>query len=204
MRDHAITFRCFSRSEPTPHSIKVEPGNVLCSCNGTNWCSHIDATLLAGEREMVPFEDWDIADFAQRLASTWLQPPQDWKASWRDDKIWRGLATRRLTKVEQAVQAGRPMICFIGSGSLGSRADYLEEARDLGWEPMTTIHPDVTLVVHGPRGLASRAGQKATELNLPCLSFDEWDEHAYDITEQVLDRIEALTLRPIPRDEQAA
>src|SRR3546814_15341481 len=58
-----MTYHCASRSDRQDlHTITVENMTVLCSCVGTEWCSHIDATLKHGERHMVPFEEWDIAE----------------------------------------------------------------------------------------------------------------------------------------------
>lgn len=162
----------------------------MCSCTGTDWCSHIDATLVAGEREMVPFEEWDIADAAQHAMAGRIIPPRHWKAHWREDKIWRSLATPRKTPMELAIAAGKPTICFIGGGSLGTRSDYADEAADLGWAVIDTPSPLVTLVVADPRKINTRRGCLAVDMDLPLLSYEDWHELAYEFTEEVLDAIE--------------
>jgi hypothetical protein len=171
---------------------------VLCSCIGTEWCSHIDATLKHGERHMVPFEEWDIADDAQRLLRGTLRPPPSWKAHWLDDKIWRGLAVPRKTAIARAIAAGRPTICFIGDGQLGNRFDYAQEARHLGWSVMEAPVKLLTLAICADAARTSKRAQSAANLSLPVLSYQDWEEHAFDITELMLSRIEELQATELP------
>src|SRR3546814_18247543 len=87
-RSQTMTYHCASRSDRQDlHTITVENMTVLCSCVGTEWCSHIDATLKHGERHMVPFEEWDIADEAQILMANILRRPPNWKAHWLEAKV---------------------------------------------------------------------------------------------------------------------
>lgn len=203
MRHPNLTFRCLSRSErDIYHSITVENGQVMCSCTGTDWCSHIDATLIEGEREMVPFEEWDTADQAQEIIRGRVHAPAHWKAHWREDRIWRGLAVPRKTLMERAINEGRPTICFIGQGSLGTRQDYIEEASDLGWQVVESPSSLVTLVVADPRRRNTRRAVLAIDMDLPIISFSDWEEAAYDFTETVLDAIERL--RPTSPDQLEA
>lgn len=191
MRKLALTFRCASRSDRRElHTITVEGNSALCSCTGTEWCSHIEATLVDGERNMIPFEEWDTADQAQQLLAGSLIPPRSWKAHWREDRVWRGLAEPRKTNTQKAIQAGRPLICFIGEGQLGNRSDYIEEATGLGWTTVDNPSELVTLVVVSERASSTKRATLAKKLNLPMLLFHEWDEHAYDFTEKILEAIQ--------------
>src|SRR3546814_15295157 len=119
-----MTYHCASRSDRQDlHTITVENMTVLCSCVGTEWCSHIDATLKHGERHMVPFEEWDIADEAQILKANILRLTPNWKANWLEDKVWRGVGKTRKTEIAAAIADGRPRICCIGEGELGTCFD---------------------------------------------------------------------------------
>lgn len=188
-----LTYRCYSRSDIAEfHNIKVENSTVLCSCQGTDWCSHIDATLIHGEREMVPFEEWDIVDQAQALIGNAIRAPKGWKAHWRHDKRWRGQPTRK-SAVQKAISAQKPTICFIGRGPMGSRRDYIEDATHFGWQPVE--HPTrlVTLVVTDHLTADTRKAQIAESLNLPRISFETWQEQSSEITRAVFAEIGSLS-----------
>lgn len=191
MQPLRLTFRCQSRSDRQDfHTITVQGGKTLCSCLGTDWCSHIDATLLAGERDMVPFEEWDTVDQAQRLMAGTLKRPAGWKAHWHADKVWRGLAQPRQSSLQVALQLGKPTLCFVGNGLLGKQSDYAEEAIDLGWQVLETPVPLTTLVVCDPARKTTKKAQLAKKLKLPVLDFYDWDRLAYEFTEAVLQAID--------------
>lgn len=195
MQHPKLTYRCHSRSDRHElHTITVDELTVLCSCIGTDFCSHIDATLIHGERHMVPFEEWDTADQAQGIMRRHLKAPRHWKAHWLEDRIWRGLASPRKTAMMRAIEAGRPTICFIGDGQLGTRFDYTHEADHLGWQVLDTPTKLLTLAVCSKAGLSSKRAQAAANLDLPLLSYEDWEEHAVEFTEQILSRIEALQI----------
>lgn len=197
MRPLVLTYRCSSRSERREyHTISVEDGKVMCSCVGTHWCSHIHATLVDGERNMVPFIEWDTVDQAQRLLCGKIQPPEGWKAHWRNDKIWRGIAQRRPSPMDKALSAGKPTICFIGEGALGTRSDYIEEAIDLGWYVLENPHRLLTLMVCNPRRIRTRKAETAISLGLPMLAFADWDNYAYDFTETIIDALDTYRSSP--------
>lgn len=186
-----LTFRCASRSDRDElHTITVENQTVLCSCIGTEWCSHIEATLIYGERHMVPFEEWDTVDQAQSFLSGLLRAPSHWKAHWLEDKIWRGLAQPRQTAMDRALRSRSPTICFIGCGNLGTRHDYAVEAEHLGWTVIDTPTKLVTLAVCSEQAFTSKRARSAIDLDIPFLSYADWEAHAFDFTEQILDRIE--------------
>lgn len=205
MQHPSVTFRCLSRSDRHDlHTITVEARTALCSCVGTEWCSHIEATLLYGERHMVPFEEWDIADQAQSIMRRQLSAPAGWKAHWLDDKVWRGLAVPRKSAITRAIEAACPTICFIGEGNLGNRSDYAQEAQYLGWHVIETPTSLLTLVVCSPNAVTSKRAQSAADLDLPVISYDDWDEHAFDITELMLARIDELRVKVADLPHQLA
>jgi hypothetical protein len=205
MQKPAITFRCRGRSDRTEmHVVSVEGRRAECSCQGVDWCSHIDATLLAGERYMVPREDRRMADKAQRSLHGILRAPEGWQASWRDDRVWRGLAPPRSGELERIRWDGRPTICFLGSGEDGPRSEYVEQASSLGWRVIETATPLTTLVVSNGVGLESKRGEAASALDLPLLDYGQWREWCYEFTNAVMDRIDEHGHDPAGGRRQAA
>lgn len=147
---------------------------------------------------MVPFEEWDTVDEAQENIAGMISIPAKWKAHWKEDKIWRGLAEPRKTVMERAIQKGKPTLCFIGHGQLGNRSDYVEEATDLGWQVIDNPNPLLTLVIQNPDRIKTKRALLAEELNLPIISFHEWDHLAYDFTEAVLEAIDSCRPQAAP------
>lgn len=187
----AIEFRCAGRSDRTElHVISVANGRAMCSCQGVDWCSHIDATLIAGERAMVPETDQRAADRGQRALAGRIHPPEGWQASWRDDRVWRGLAPARGDAAAKVRHDGRPTIMFMGAGPAGNRTEYVEHAASLGWRVVDQPMPLLTLVVTSPEAITTKRGEESRRLSLPMISHEDWDEWCYDVTNAVLDRIE--------------
>ena len=190
----SVVFRCRGRSDREDlHVVRADRRGAMCSCQGVDWCSHIDATLVAGERHMVPEEDRPAADRAQRLTSGRIRAPTDWQASWRDNRVWRGLAPPRGDDAAKLRMDGRPVVLFLGSGPAGNRSEYVDQARSLGWRVVEQPHALVTLVVAPPEALATRRGEAAMRLGLPIVDPSDWDEWAYDITNAAFDRIDELS-----------
>lgn len=197
MSQPTLSYHCVSRSERNElHTITVENGTVLCSCVGTEWCSHIEATLIYGESHMVPFEQWDTVRQARQFTKGLLHSPPDWKGHWQEDKVWRGLAPPRKSAMTRAIEAGRPTICFIGNGQLGSRFDYAQEATSLGWEVFEAPTKLLTLAICADNAVSSKKALTANRLSLPILPYDDWEEYTYEFTEQILDRIESYRSPP--------
>lgn len=189
-----IEFRCRGRTDRSEtHVIRVHAGKVLCSCQGVDWCSHIDATLVAGERAMVPPEDRRSADRAMRLMQGRIHAPEGWLASWREDRVWRGQAPARGDEGARMRIDGRPTILFLGSGGGGNRDEYVEHAGSLGWRVVERPTPLTTIVVSSAEAMGSRRGDLAQLLSLPIVTHGDWDEWCYDMTNAVLDRIEELS-----------
>lgn len=191
MPQSPITFRCAGRSDRSEmHVVRVERGRAICSCQGVDWCSHIDAVLNAGERFMVPEADRPAADRAQRALRGILHAPEGWQASWRDDRVWRGLAPPRNGDVERAKWDGRPTVCFIGSGPAGNRAEYVDHAASLGWRIVENPAILTTLVVASPDSLGTKRGTAAIAFALPVITHEQWDEWCYEMSHAIHDRIE--------------
>src|SRR3546814_5806432 len=106
----------------------------------------------------------------------------DWSSdvcsSDREDKVWRGLAKPRKSAIARAIAAGRPTICFIGDGQLGNRFDYAQEARHLGWSVMEAPVKLLTLAICSDTARSSKRAQAAAHLELPILSYEDWEENA--------------------------
>lgn len=191
-----LSFRCRGRSDRSEmHVIAVRGGRATCSCNGVDWCSHIDATLVAGERFMVPPEDRRTADAAQRRLEDVIRPPEGWQATWRDDRVWRGLSAPRSDERARMRIDGRPVICFVGAGPAGTKTDYEEAAETLGWRTVDRPTRYTTIVVASPGTHRTRAMIDAAKHGLEAIGHPDWDEWQYDFTNAVLDRIDELRLQ---------
>lgn len=200
-----LAFRCFGRSNRSEiHTIEISSKSLTCSCQGTSWCSHIDATLLAGERYMVPDEDHALADLAQKTVATFLKPPADWASSWREDKVWRGLAPPKSDELQRIRWEGRPTIAFIGNDPEARKADYLEHALSLGWRIVENPNTYTTLIVASDQGLRTKAGKTALAYELPIIAHFEWREWCYDFTGAIYDRIEHHGFGPSDQSRYAA
>jgi len=188
----SYSFRCRSMTEEGWHIILVPAkGNIICSCQGENWCSHIDATLVAGERAMVPAIEHAEANRAQIAARGRLRPPQDWKGHWRSNRRWRGLPPVRSTALAKCRSSGSPMMSLEGRGA--GRQEILDLSHSSGW--MVTPHPTRGCLFHiVPHGTTtSRAACKARKDGIPILSYEEWRVLAGDLaavmTREIAQRI---------------
>lgn len=167
------TFRCKSMTEDRHHVILVPAnGHVICSCNGVGWCSHIDATLHAGERHMVPEEDRAAANRAQVLAQGRIGPPEGWVGSWRDNRKWRGLPPLRTTLLDMSRREGRPVMSIEGRGK--ERAQIVEMSLAAGW--MVAHRPVLGALFHViPSMEADTATSRmARERGIPVATYQEW------------------------------
>ena len=160
-------------SEDAWHVVLVpERGHVICSCAGVNWCSHIEATLVAGERAMVSAEDRDTANRAQIAARGRIGPPDGWQSHWRTNRRWRGLPPARMTSLHQSRETGRPMMSIEGRG--GARRDVATLSREAGW--MVVAAPVLGCIFHvAPDSTScSPAAERARASGIPIASYDEW------------------------------
>ena len=169
----AITFRVCSKSYSDRwYCVSVSPGDLDVSCDcESGFCSHIDATLVAGERAMVHPDDIEIADAAMAMVESRIVPPDNWAASWRKNLKWRGLSG----KTHRVRDKSKPVVCF--TGTLDRPRDELaQQAREGGWEVIgaPSKYTDV-LVAADPMG-PSRKLVIARKSNTPIVSADEWRE----------------------------
>jgi hypothetical protein len=154
--------------------ICVRDGRAACDCNGYDgkFCSHIDATLVAGERAMVPDADHSIADQAMMAVAGKIRVPADWKGSWRKMMQWRGLSAGR-PRSSRTGATGLPIVCFT-EAMPKSRATLLEESRNRGWEPVNTVHSLIdVLVAADPAGNSAKLTY-ARQKGIPILTYNEW------------------------------
>jgi len=139
-----VSFRCRSMTYDEYHHILVpEKGHVVCSCQGVDWCSHIEATLVYGERYMVPPEDRADANRAQIMARGKIEEPKDWKADWRNNRRWRGLPVKE-PKAYEMLMKGIPVASFQGMGLV--RKEAVKIAEENGWEVVS--NPTRGVIVH--------------------------------------------------------
>ena len=186
----AIKFRCRAKTDDAFRVITVDPGlkAASCDCDGFDgfFCAHIDATLLAGERFMVPDEDRNLADRAMAIVLGRIPIPFDWKASWRKNNVWRGLSAPRGPRQRADMKDAfgddyysRPKVCFTGTGPC-SRKDLLQQARDAGWQAVEKFQSEIKLLVaEDPTRNTSKLMQ-ARKLAIPVLSYEEWSELSAD------------------------
>lgn len=127
-----IKIRCKSMTFDEYHTIIIPDNDyITCSCQGVNWCSHIEATLVCGERHMVHKDDHILANQAQILYKDKIKAPKDWKSNWRSNKRWRGIPIK-IPKALQLLKEGFPVVSFQGSGK--SKKEALEIANNNGWK----------------------------------------------------------------------
>ena len=186
------SFRVRSMSEDAWHVVLVPlEGYVVCSCAGVNWCSHIDATLVAGERAMVPQEEWPEANRAQIAARGRIGAPKDWQAHWRSNRRWRGLPPARVTMLDRSRMEGRPMMSLEGRG--GGRALIHRISVDAGW--LVANHPVKGCLFHvSPDSDGnSRAAEAARASGVPIASYEEWaglaEQLGRVLTHEIADRV---------------
>lgn len=171
-----ISFRCLAKTEPGAFRTVtvIWPGpKTLCSCGGFGGaiCSHIDATLVAGERAMVPPADRDAADRAMRAVAGSIIIPATWKASWRKNYAWRGLPARN--NKSRVGLSGQPVVCFTGAMPK-PRKELLREAEASGWETVNRTHSKISvLVAADPDGESAKLCY-AREKGIPILTFADW------------------------------
>lgn len=177
----SISFRVASKSEPGLfHTVTVQwPGpTAVCECGGFDGtiCSHIDATLVAGERAMVPEEDRAWADEAMKAMTGLIVVPKTWKASWRWNYGWRGLPTRKIGGHRRPAVglSGKPIVCFTGAMPR-PRPELLQEAEAEGWETVDRPHPSITVLVAAEPNGGSNKLQFARECGIPILTFEDWN-----------------------------
>ena len=166
-----VSFRCKSMTYDEYHHILVpDKGFVICSCQGVGWCSHIEATLVCGERFMVPEEDRVIANQAQILAKGRIGPPEDWKADWRNNRKWRGLPVR-IPKALEMLKKGYPVVSFQGSSKLRKEAKIIAEEN--GWA--IAPRPSNGVIVHAALdGKKGKRTEYAKEVGAMVVYGDDW------------------------------
>ena len=165
------TFRCRSMTEEVFYHVEVpHQGHITCSCQGTNWCSHIEATLIYGERAMVHPADIQNANRAQALAKGRLDRPRWWKANWKSNRRWRGLPVRE-PKALNLLRRGVPVVSMEVRGLKRTRAEEL--ARNNGWETVYAPTKGVLIHVSDAANDDPRC-QRARELDIPTVTHDHW------------------------------
>ena len=171
----AVEFECASMSEEGLfYRIAVAAGEVICSCGGIGlrWCSHIEATLIAGERAMVPEAHRAAADQAMGLGVA-LAPPAEWKAAWRRLLRWRGLTPSRIFHPSKVGESGRPVVCFTGAMPRPRKAIAFE-AEEAGWEVIDSPHRMTAVLVAMETEGTSNKLRFARRHGIPIVSLEHW------------------------------
>lgn len=186
----SYSYRVRSMTEDVWHVILVpEDGHVICSCAGVNWCSHIDATLIAGERAMVPEEERGEANRAQIAARGRLQAPEGWQAHWRSNRKWRGLPPARITMVHRSRKTGKPVMSIEGRGN--ERRRIAEMSQESGW--LISPRPVAGCLFHIAPNIEedSSSKERARQMGIPIASYSEWDGLAAQLAEVLSHEIQA-------------
>ena len=177
-----FAFRVVSWSEPG-RLHKVTAGvSVHCDCTGfgiSNFCRHIDATLVSGERFMVHEDDRAVADQAMKAMAGKLVPPEGWQATWRRDYRWRGLHRKRPSINPRT--SGKPLVAFTGTlrgpdGIIRLKKFWKAEAKANGWDVADSPSPftDV-LVAEDPMSGSAKLRTALANFTV-IVSADEWPE----------------------------
>ena len=174
-------FECASMSEEGLfYQIVVSDQLIRCDCGGSEiWCSHIEATLVEGERAMVRSEHWRSADQAMKIAVGRLQAPPGWKASWRKLLKWRGISSGRVFTPSTVGQSGLPVVCFTGTMP-SPRKQLAAQAEAFGWEVVDNPHSRTAVLVAADLAGTSNKLQFARKHAIPILTLDEWDAMRLD------------------------
>jgi hypothetical protein len=170
-----ITFRVKAKSEELGwRRVTVDDaGQARCDCVGFDGaiCSHIDATLIAGERGMVHGDDLALADSAQSAASV-IAVPSTWKGTWRREYWWRGISRRRPSINPRT--SGKPLVCFTGTGPSKDRKTWLAEARAGGWDTTDEPSPFTTVLVVADRSAMTAKMGLARKNKTAIVDYGEW------------------------------
>jgi hypothetical protein len=185
-----VTFRCRSMTDDDFHYINVPAqGHVQCSCRGESWCSHIEATLIFGERAMVPEEDRLKADQAMALAKGRIGPTQDWKANWRGNRRWRGLPVKE-PKAMLLMKSGLPVVSMHGRGV--KRRLSRQVATRNGWSIVAAPTKGVIVHVSDPDEGTEKIAH-AESLGIIVLDHERWPMIApmgHTLKERMMDLLE--------------
>lgn len=187
-------------TEDAWHVVLVpDRGHVVCSCAGVGWCSHIEATLVCGERAMVPREEWPEANRAQIAAKGRIGAPDGWQAHWRTNRRWRGLPPARPTVLDRSRRESRPIMSIEGRG--GERPEIVRLSEEAGWivarEPVKGC---LFHVVPDPEA-SSRGIDRARSQGIPVASYDEWKGLAEQLGEVMAHEIRARSSTNQLQDE---
>jgi len=177
-------------SEDAWHVVLVPPeGHVMCSCAGVDWCSHIDATLVAGERAMVATEDRETANLAQIAAKGRIGAPEGWQAHWRGKRRWRGLPPARITSRDMSMATGTPMVSVEGLGN--ARRDIVALSAAAGW--MVVARPVTGCLFHiaPDADRDSAASEAARRAGIPIATYAEWSGMAAALASVMRHEIES-------------
>jgi hypothetical protein len=176
--DEIFSFRCASQSESAKFwtiCVSATSLHVRCDCPGFNdrgFCSHIDATLVAGERAMIPEEDRSTAIDLMRRLDGCVVAPSGWKANWRRNLIWRGFHSR--ASVRRGIPPSEmPVVCFTGKFP-EPRTVLVQRAEGMGWETVDRAHSKIDVLVAENAAWGANKLRFARECGIPVLSYEEW------------------------------
>jgi len=125
---------------------------------------------------MVVDEDYAIADAAMILMANVIVTPDNWKAAWRSDLSWRGLA-RTGARRAKVRAVGKPVVCFTGGKNAGrNRAAWMADAQSNGWEIINNASRSTDVLVaddvNGSSGKLKAARQNGTLV----VTYRDWHE----------------------------
>ena len=179
-----ISFDCASMSIAGHfYCIELDGNEVRCDCGGyaLRWCSHIEATLVHGERAMVRPEHRERVEIIRNAAAELrFAAPPEWKSAWRKLLKWRGLGSGRVFVPSTVGQSGRPVVCFTGAMPR-PRKELAAEAEAAGWEVIDRPHRhDGCACRYGSRRRLRQAPVRTPERRPDCVTRrlagrdDEW------------------------------
>lgn len=172
-----LHFECASMSiEGHFYRIALDGAEVRCDCGGYSlrWCSHIEATLVYGERGMVRPEHRERADAVMAAAAKFsFAAPPEWKAAWRKLLRWRGLTPTRVFHPSTVGESGRPVVCFTGAMPR-PRKELAAEAENAGWEVIDGPHRLTAVLVAMDLNGKSGKLQFARRHGIPIVPLDLW------------------------------
>jgi len=171
-----ISIRVIAKTaaaQPRTIVVSDDGGSVSCDCAGFggDFCSHIDAVLVAQERAMVVADDIDLARRAIEVIAGRLCPPESWMGAWRKNLRWRGLTGEGRSR--RVRDQAKPLVCFTGTLDQ-PRSKLIEEARTYGWETIDVPSPFIdVLVAADPQGSSGKL-KTARKNGTPIITREEW------------------------------
>lgn len=150
-----------------------------CDCSTfeiDRFCSHVDAALVVGAREMVHASDHWAADRCTEALKNIITVPDTWKRSWQRRPQWRRPEYRpdaptRAAPIKQDMT--KPAVCFTGQFDQ-SRSQMADEAQANGWVVFSSAAAGVSVLVTSDLKSSSNKIKAARQKGIRIVDYSQW------------------------------